>query len=461
MTYPQVVKIYATCQQASYETPWQAHAPDTATGSGVIVGNGEILTGAHVVADATFIQVRRIENPDKVVARVKAVCHDCDLALLAVDESFTKGIRPAPIGDLPSLRDKVSVIGFPIGGDEVSITEGVVSRVEVQQYSHSQRYLLAATVDAAINNGNSGGPVFKGRSIVGIAFQALEDAQNIGEIVPSSLIRHFLDGIRGGKHAQIPGDGIVWMNLENPFFRKQLKMKRGQSGVYIVDLDHASSGADLLNRGDVLTAVDGNPIANNGTILYHGRYRTMFEAFLCDHYIGDRVPVEILRDGVPLTFDITLTEQKDLVPRSQYDVLPTYFIFGGLVFQPLTRNYLETWESWYKNAPQAFVSSYYHGVVTEPRRELVVLTRVLAHEVNIGYDGIFEETVDRVNGEIPRDMRHFVQLVEGAKTLTITTTDHGVLMLDAAACRRAMPEILERYRIDRDRSMDLERAPQA
>ncbi|MBU1239594.1 trypsin-like peptidase domain-containing protein [Myxococcota bacterium] len=459
MSYPQVVKIYATCQEASYETPWQADAPETASGSGVIVGPGEILTGAHVVAGATFIQVRCMENPDKMVATVKAICHDCDLALLAVDESFTRGIKPATIGDLPSLRDKVSVIGFPIGGDEVSITEGVVSRVEVQQYSHSQRFLVAATVDAAINNGNSGGPVFKGRNIVGIAFQALEEAQNIGEIVPSSLITHFLNGVHQGRETKIPGDGIVWMNLENPFFRKQLKMKKNQSGVYIVDLDWGSSGYDVLKKGDVLTSIDGNPIANNGTILYRNRFRTQFEAFLCDHYVGDSVPVEILRDGKPLTFNIVLTEQIDLVRRSQYDSLPTYYIFGGLVFQPLTRNYLETWSSWYKNAPKDFVSAYFQGVVTEAQRELVVISRVLAHDVNIGYEGCFEETVASVNGVIPRDMKHFVSMVEQAKShLTITTTEHGVILLDVVACRKAMPIILDRYRIDRIRSTDLDPA---
>src|SRR5690606_23070094 len=110
-----------------------------------------------------------------------AVWHDCDLALLQVeDEGFFDDVPPADIGELPALRDKVSVVGFPIGGEEISITEGVVSRIEVQRYNHSQRHLLAVTVDAAINQGNSGGPVFKNGKVAGIAFQKLTGVDNIG-----------------------------------------------------------------------------------------------------------------------------------------------------------------------------------------------------------------------------------------------------------------------------------------
>ena len=93
-----------------------------------------ILTGAHVVANATFVQVQKQSDPKKVTARVVAISHDCDLALLEVDDkAFGRGIKPSVVGDLPKLRDGVQVVGYPIGGEEVSITEGVVSRIEAQR----------------------------------------------------------------------------------------------------------------------------------------------------------------------------------------------------------------------------------------------------------------------------------------------------------------------------------------
>ena len=72
-------------------------------------------------------------------------------AVLEVVEpaDFLDDIEPAEVGEMPRLRDAVEVVGYPVGGEEISITEGVVSRIEVQRYSHSQRHLLAVTVDAA------------------------------------------------------------------------------------------------------------------------------------------------------------------------------------------------------------------------------------------------------------------------------------------------------------------------
>src|SRR5690606_21232872 len=188
-----VVRIFATTQAPDYENPWQSHAPTSGTGSGVVIGPGQVLTGAHVVADATFIQVQKVSDPNKWVARVEAINNDCDLALLVVDDKrFMRGIEAESIGNLPRLRDRVSVVGYPIGGEEISITEGVVSRIEVQRYAHSERNILAVTVDAAINDGNSGGPVFLDGQVAGIAFQSLKDAENIGEMVPANLIKTFL-----------------------------------------------------------------------------------------------------------------------------------------------------------------------------------------------------------------------------------------------------------------------------
>ena len=116
MTEEAVVKIYATTQDPDYDSPWHARPPSASTGSGVVVGEDLILTGAHVVANSTFIQVQKSEDPRKAIAEVCSISHDCDLALLKVQEKdFLKGSTPPKIGGLPSLRDRVSVVGFPIG----------------------------------------------------------------------------------------------------------------------------------------------------------------------------------------------------------------------------------------------------------------------------------------------------------------------------------------------------------
>jgi S1-C subfamily serine protease len=460
MAHPQVVRVFSTYQDPDYESPWQRLSPHPSSGSGVILGNNEILTGAHVVANATFVQVQKPSDPDKVIARVVAISHDSDLALLRVDDkAFAAGIAPAKIGELPALGDAVAVVGYPVGGDEVSVTEGVVSRVEVQRYEHSQRHLLAVTVDAAINDGNSGGPVFGKGKVVGIAFQAMPDAENIGEMVPSPIIRRFLAGVRSGRPAVVPGLGITTQNLENPAHRRWLGMRAGESGVLVNSVQYGTTAWGTLQKGDVLLAVDGLKIANNGTVRYKGRFRCQHDVVVGEHFVGDSLPARILRAGKRKAVAMSMKPMAYLVPRYEYDVMPSYAVFGGLVFQRLTAEYLRVWgEQWWDKAPKEFLHLFYSGDRTEARQEVVILAHALADEINVGYDHLHNEAVVAVNGRMPRDLADFVATVEAAKEQVLIQCSSGAsVLLDAKAARAGSRRILQQYHVPADRSADLQR----
>lgn len=460
MQYRGVVRVFATTQAPDHDNPWQSRTPQSSTGSGVVIRSRQILTGAHVVADATFLQVQKISSPEKVLARVAAICHDADLALLSVDDpAFFDDISPASLGDLPELRDKVSVVGYPIGGEEISITEGVVSRVEVQRYSHSQRVLLAVTVDAAINAGNSGGPVFRGENVVGIAHQKLENADNIGEMVPTPLIRRFLDAVATGRSTAVPSLGILVQGLENSTLRTHLGMPVGETGVRVAVVDHGGSASGCLEVGDVLLAVDGHIIANNHTIQLRPRLRTRFDVLLGLRHIGDSLTMTVRRDGARMDVNLVMRPHVDLVPRDRYDVRPSYYIYGGLVFQRLTRDYLGTWNQWWKQAPKEFLHLYYSGIRTPSRREVVVLSHILADAVNCGYDNLHDESVIAVNGAPVLDFESFVATLDAAEgTVVLTLSKGGLLVLDAKQAHAVNPSILARYNIMLDRSSDLARS---
>lgn len=456
MAYPQVVRVYATTQDPDFDAPWQARTPSSSTGSGVVIGPGEILTGAHVVANATFLQVQKPSQPDKAIARVKAVSHDCDLALLEVVEppDFLDDVTPAPIGAMPRLRDAVAVVGYPVGGEEISITEGVVSRIEVQRYSHSQRSLLAVTVDAAINAGNSGGPVFGGGHVVGIAFQKMTGVDNIGEMVPPPIIRWFLDGVMKGRSPQVPALGVISQNLENPLLRRELGLKDRESGVMVIRVDHGGSADGLLQERDVITAIEGLPIASNGTVQYQGQHRTRYDVGLVGKYVGDTIGLELVRHGTHTSVQLVLRPWQPLVPRARYDEAPPYVVYGGLVFQTLTRDFLTTWEKWRNKAPKEFLYYYYLGERSPERHEIVILTQILADEINRGYGHLHSEAVVAVNGVMPRDLADFVgHLATVTGVVEIRTSSGGVMMFDAAEVRAATPRILHRYHIAADRSL--------
>lgn len=456
-SYPAVIRVFATSQDPDFDGPWQARTPSNSTGSAVVIGPSLLLTGAHVVANATFLQVQKPSHPDKAIARVRAVSHDSDLALLEVVEpaDFLSDIQPAELGPMPQLRDQVAVVGYPVGGEEISITEGVVSRIEVQRYSHSQRHLLAVTVDAAINAGNSGGPVFGDNKVVGIAFQKLTGVDNIGEMVPPPIIRAFLDGVVAGKRSEIPALGITTQNLENPLLRRRLGLADHEHGVAVLHVDYGGSADGVLEPRDVITAIDGLAIANNGTI-QQGHTRTRYDVVLGHRYIGDRIDLDIKRNGAAQTVTLELKPWMPLVPRSRYDQAPAYFVYGGLVFQTLTRDYLTTWDKWWNKAPKEFLNYYYLGYRSAEQHEIVILTQILADEINVGYGHLYNEAVATLDGRIPRDMEDFVTRLSAAHgVVEITTTSGGIIMLDADEVRRATPRILARYHIPRDRTLGL------
>jgi S1-C subfamily serine protease len=458
VAYPQVIRVFATSQDPDFDGPWQARTPSNSTGSAVVIGPGLMLTGAHVVANATFLQIQKLSHPDKAIARVRAVSHDCDLALLEVVEpsDFLDDIEPAELGDMPRLRDEVAVVGYPVGGEEISITEGVVSRIEVQRYSHSQRHMLAVTVDAAINAGNSGGPVFGEGKVVGIAFQKLTGVDNIGEMVPPPIIRSFLDGVSKGKRPEIPALGITTQNLENPLLRKQLGLTGDEKGVVVLHIDHEGSSDGVLQPRDVITSIDDLKIANNGTVQFMGRYRTRYDVVLGNRYIGDKLKLEIKRDGKAKTVEVELQKWQPLVPRARYDLLPPYFLYGGLVFQQLTRDYLTTWDKWWNKAPKEFLNYYYLGFRTAEQHEIVILTQVLADEINVGYSHLYNEAVATLDGRIPLDMEDFVERLSAARgVVEIVTTSGGMIMLDTEEVRKATARIMLRYHIPRDRTPGL------
>jgi len=425
-SYTAVVKLLTTYLEPDYLNPWQTKTSQRSVGSGVVISRdgdgGDVLTAAHVVANATFIEVQLADSPEKHRGYVMHVSHESDLALVRVESGFA-GVRPLPVAaadTLPALRDKVYVLGFPVGGDDLSITEGVVSRVEVQRYSHSHMRALAVTVDAAVNSGNSGGPVCNGdgdsSEVIGIAFQgyAGSNVENQGHMVPAPLIRHFLEGMTR-EQSGLPSLGIHIQYMQSPALRASRGMESAQeTGVLVSHVEYGSSADGVLLAGDVLLEIGGVAIANDGTARHYG-FRLALIALVHSRFIGDRIQVKVLRAGERVTLEVELRQTRALVPRGQYDVLPPYAILGGMLFQPLSLEYLQSWGD-LKDAPTHLMALYYDAVASAECREIVVLTQILADEANIGiyFDHVGLDVVTHVNRIQIRDLAHLLETAEAS-----------------------------------------------
>ncbi len=459
-----IVKIYKISNRPDYYNPWSMQGPRSLTGSGCVIKGRKILTNAHLVSDETFMQVRRYGEARKYRARVAWVAHVVDLALLDVeDKTFFDDVEPLAIGELPLSRQETVVYGFPFGGDTLSVTKGVISRIEHRSYTHSSYPFLAGQIDAAINPGNSGGPVLVNDLVIGVVMQHKRNAQNIGYMVPAPVLHHFFLDLEDGSYDGFPSLGIVFQDMENPDLKARYNMAPDQTGVLITRVVAGSPAEFILKPGDVLLRLGDQDIANDGTVEFRPGERTSMFYVVQSHQIGEHMDVHLLRNGRRMLLDVVLRRSLDkdqLVPKQQYDIMPSYFIYGGLVFSRLTKDYLEVWSSdWYNRAPKVLVAILSDNYPETAGQEVVLLTKVLAAEVNEGYHDINSMIVDRVNGEKILNLEDLVRKIirHTNETYLALSNERGVqVVLDRSKAEAANPDILRLYHIPRDRSEDLD-----
>ena len=396
-----LVRVIVTGQIPDYRAPWNPGKIGGGVGSGFVISGSRIMTNAHVVSNARYINVDKDSDSHKYPARILHIAHDCDLALLTVDDpNFFNGTHALDFGGIPALHSTVTAYGYPIGGERMSVTRGVVSRIEFRTFSHSGLDAhLTVQIDAAINPGNSGGPVVQNHKVIGVAFQGYSGAvaQNTGYIIPTPVIKRFLKDIDDGKYDGYVELGIDYLNLLNPSYRRFLALPDEDIGVVITNVLAAGSAGGLLKIGDVLLSIDGYPITHDGHIVFDGEYLQM-EEVVERKFHGDIVTFDLIRDGQRLSVDVGL---KGAWPYSilanQYDKRPEFVLFSGLLFQPLSRNFLNA----YKNKDLDLNYYYSHYVSDEiylERPQIIVLSAVLPDPINTYCDIFVNSIVDEING---------------------------------------------------------------
>ena len=456
-----IIKIYTTAAAPDYFNPWALLNAKQLSGSGAVISGNRILTNAHVIANGSFIQVQRHGDAQKFRAQVQFVSHDADLALLTVeDDSFFDDTRPLQLGKLPDLQEEVTVYGYPIGGKSLSITRGVLSRVEHQYYAHAESYLMAGQIDAAINPGNSGGPVISNGRIVGVAMQTNQSAENLGYFVPPSVIEHVLEDAEDGAHQGFPELGAVTQSMESPSMKRAAGLSEEQEGALVVKVFDDSPTAAVLQPGDVLLEVDGLSVAADRTVEWRENQRTNYHYAVDRHHVGDKLPLRFARDGEIKTAEVELAApppSRSLVVNEQFDQRPRYYIYGGVVFVPLNMNLIKRWgNNWHNKAPIEYLYARNQWSEQE-RRELVVALKILPAGVNLGYHDWKNWIIDSVNGHSVADFAEFAQLMESNQESFVELRDQSGyrMVLDAEAAREQQPVILQTYHIPHRHSQGL------
>lgn len=505
-----IVKLIVSAVCPDYAEPWRRSTQESWTGTGFLISDRRIVTNAHVVERCTHVRARKSCSPVMFSCKVEWLSIPLDLALLTVNDedaffqsSAAETKTPSPevlslCTILPRLDENVTCVGFPQGGSQISVTRGVVSRVDV-----GSNGVLRIQIDAAINPGNSGGPVFdeSGR-VVGVAMSCLKGGQNVGYIIPVEVLSNFLSmcdenveasAIERSSLNASPGATESPVNIEAPKMvpgivavdaytqtleSKALRKKLGLdddghaggvrvAGLWLPSPRYPSLDADddenecVLQVDDVLMTIDGVEVGQDGTVPLSASRPderiSKSHLFTQGTKVGQKIQLGILRAGQQMIVQHKLVPLRYLCAvHDSYDAHPSYVVSGGCVFVPLSWPWISSHkhsDGWDGGFPSFNSLS---SLPAQGDKQIIVLSRVLADEVNIGYHLKKYLILLSVNGKEPANMRELVRLIARAGNETHLEFrlhpinekyNEQVIVLDMEECKEAEDRILKQHMI--------------
>jgi S1-C subfamily serine protease len=418
-----VVKITASIRSADLFRPWTKNSPQEVTGSGVVIAGNRILTNSHVVNSASQIFIQPDKSSEKLPAKMVALASSIDLAVLKLDDpAFFETHPPLPHRlELPKIQQTVFAYGYPEGGMDLSITRGIVSRLEYAEY-YQVTDGLRIQIDAAINPGNSGGPAVVDGQMIGLVFSKLQQADNIGYIIPMEEIQLFLKDVEDGHYDGKPVLIDTFQNLENEALRRKFKLAKKTTGVLLRKLE-PHDGPYPLQTGDILTRIGEHSIDNAGMVRvadHHLRFHYLVQRLAVDN----KLKVTIIRDGREQTVDVpvSVAQNRWLFPYLVGNA-PSYFIYGPMVFTEATDNYVRAFTFGdgadamlgYANQGNPMLSRYGDRPAFPDERIVLLAHPMFVHKISNGYKGPYADALVHVNGVKIRNLKHLVETLRDSK----------------------------------------------
>lgn len=426
-----VFKIIRSVSEPNWLNPSSSIKSEWRTGSAFAINISDrnfIITNAHCVGGNGIVQLLRRGTSNLYKAKIIAALEECDLALLEpMDASFWNGIQPLyMMKSIPNKGGRVYVMGYPLGGYNISVTEGVVSRIATYEYSSVTKG-ISLQVDAIINAGNSGGPVLDSAgSVVGVVVAKEQEEYGIsgvGYVIPMFFIDYLLESILRKEFTYInpknsPAfsgfNGIVSMPIDiqalhNERIREYFGIPETETGVLITSSDITS-----VKTFDVLTHINGAKLYNDGTMnlsdltndLGYGPNENgevvSFKFLISLKHIGDKVDLTLLRSGKRIVAEYIISPTHTPFPILANHLpkpnKPDWVFIMGMIFTQKTQMLID----------QAALE---HISYTNLPGDVV-----LSHVYDTDYTEDFTEPIGvlhAVNGIIVKSIPHLITLVYG------------------------------------------------
>ena len=420
-----VVRINSTQQSWNPWQPWEKNPPRKRRALAAIVGPQRVLTTSELAADATYLEFESADGNRFAQAKVIAVDYEANLALLgpaieADGAKFFEGTVPFEITSPPKIGNTLEILQVEDNGVALQ-TPGTLQSIDLAANFLPGQSFLTYMVKASMQSAASSYslPVLKDGKLAGVLI-SYNSKDQICDVTSTDIVLRFLKVASNGEYKGFPSLGIAIARTEDSSFRQWLRLADDQGGLYIQNVRKGGAADQAgVKKGDVLLAVDGQAIDRRG-YYEHPNYGSLSWGHLVrgEKSTGDTITLSLLREGKPLEIKATLTreeEQTRLVPNHLLDRAPNYLVKGGLVFQELSRPILEGFgEDWQSRAPLNLLDAFENPHKYEDSVDRIIfLSGVIPTPATVGYEGLRNLVVRKVNGKDIRNMKGLIEAFDG------------------------------------------------
>jgi S1-C subfamily serine protease len=416
-----LVRVNVTGQPYDYVRPWQKKAPFSKRALGAVLSQGRVLVTADLVANQNYVELERAESGEKTAATVVVVDYEANLALIEpIEKKFLDGLTPLELALDTVVGDRLAAWQLESTGALV-VTEGLVTTIQMTRYPADLGQFLTYRISISMQYRDNSYtvPLVKNNKLAGLLLR-FEPRTQVLDAIPAPIIAHFLKDAESQKYRGFPSAGFSFFPTRDPQLRKFAGQTGKPAGVYVTSIEPNMPAAKAgLQVGDIVVGIGKDEIDQNGNYVDPLYGKIEFTNLITARaYAGDTLPVQIQREGKPMTLNFQLDHRDAIdyvIPPYNLDRPPLYYVLGGLIFQELTRQYLREWGgNWMKDAPQRWVykDRFQSELYPEGNQRVVVLTQVLPANTTIGYDEIAYLTVKKVNG---KEMKSLADLAEAVK----------------------------------------------
>lgn len=453
-----MVRVNVTSQRYSVHRPWQQLRPTTQTAIGAIIQGGRVLVTARPIANHRFIELEKIDSGKKAQAEVVVVDYEANLALLKpMDPEFLMDTQSLDLDTSVVQDDQLTIWQVKPNGI-FSPSRGPVTSIELIYFTKGQNFLgYRLNNSLQLWSGNHTLPVTREGKLVGMLLRHDAKSQT-SDVIAAPMIEHFLKDIADNDYRGFPNLGLRVATTEDPQLRAYLGLADTDQGIYVEQLRANGPGEKAgLKQGDVITRINGYPIDNRGHF-EHPLYGKLAMSHLvrCEYQAGDMVGVEVFSKGALREINIHL-DHRDLdaylVPPYLIDQRPKYKIFGGLVLQELTAQYLREYgKNWRREAPLHLLYYFFNQDVidTQGREKIVMVSGVLPTHLTRGYESLGNLVLTRLNqqpiGSLDDVTRALQSPVKGFHKFEFEQSPR-TLYLDPQEVPEIDRQVMERYQI--------------